>query len=62
MSLARLVENHRREFEMYLNYRVNEFPVILKTAETEVFGKSCLLTIRSVEDIIQDIDENRVLV
>ena len=61
MSLVRLIEEHRQEFESYLNYRVNEFPVILKTVQTEVFGKSCLLVIRSVEDIIQEIDENQVL-
>ena len=61
MSLVRFVESHRAEFENYLNFRLNNFPVVLKTVATEVFGKTCQLIIRSVEDIIQDIDENRVL-
>ena len=61
MSLVRLVGGHRAEFDDYLNDRLNNFPVVLKTVATEVFGKSCLLVLRSVEDIIQDIDENMVL-
>ena len=61
MSLTRLVQAHREEFDQYLNTKLNNFPVLLKTTTTEVFGKSCLLTIKSLEDIIQDIDENQIL-